>query len=105
MYILGINAYHADSSAAIFKDGRLIAATEEERFTRIKHWAGFPVEAIKFCLREAKIELADVDHIAIGRDPKAKLFNKIRFVLSSPGAGFHNIRERLANKKKISSIE
>lgn len=105
MYILGINAYHADSSAAIFKDGRLIAATEEERFTRVKHWAGFPTEAIKFCLRDAGIELSQVDHIAIGRDPKAKLMNKLMFVATHPGAGYHNIRARLANKKKISSLE
>ena len=48
MYILGINAYHADSSAAIFKDGVMIAATEEERFRRLKHWAGFPSMAIEF---------------------------------------------------------
>ena len=46
MYILGLNAYHGDSSACIYKDGVLIAATEEERFRRIKHWAGFPSEAI-----------------------------------------------------------
>ena len=49
--ILGLNAYHADSSAAIFVNGELIAATEEERFRRSKHWAGFPSEAIKFCRR------------------------------------------------------
>ena len=65
MYILGINAYHADSSAAIFKDGILIAATEEERFRRVKHWAGFPAIAIKFCLQEAGISLSDVDYITI----------------------------------------
>ncbi|HMT97014.1 MAG TPA: carbamoyltransferase N-terminal domain-containing protein, partial [Ferruginibacter sp.] len=53
MIILGINAYHADASAAIFVDGKLIAATEEERFTRIKHWAGFPAKAVAFCLKEA----------------------------------------------------
>ena len=47
---LGLNAYHADSSAAIFVDGELLVATEEERFRRVKHWAGFPTEAIKFCL-------------------------------------------------------
>ena len=58
MYILGINAYHADSSAAIFENGKLIAATEEERFRRIKHWAGFPSMAIEFCLREAGINLS-----------------------------------------------
>ena len=46
MIILGINAYHADASAAIFVDGKLIAATEEERFTRVKHWAGFPSMAV-----------------------------------------------------------
>ena len=55
MFILGINAYHADSSAAIFKDGVLIAATEEERFRRVKHWAGFPALAIEFCLKETGI--------------------------------------------------
>ena len=55
MYILGLNAYHADASAAIFKDGILIAATEEERFRRMKHWAGFPSMAIAFCLKEAGI--------------------------------------------------
>ena len=54
-YILGINAYHGDSSACVLKDGIVIAATEEERLKRIKHWAGFPSEAIAFCLQEAKI--------------------------------------------------
>ena len=76
MIILGLNAYHADSSAAIFVNGKLIAATEEERFTRVKHWAGFPAKAIAFCLKEAGVTLEQVDHIAIGRDPKAKLKNK-----------------------------
>ncbi len=77
MYILGINAYHADSSAAIFKDGVMIAATEEERFRRVKHWAGFPSMAVEFCLKEAGISLAELDHIAIGRDPGAKLHKKL----------------------------
>ena len=77
MIILGINAYHADSSAAILKDGVLIAASEEERFTRVKHWAGFPEKAIQFCLDELGITLDQVDHIAIGRDPKAKLDKKM----------------------------
>jgi carbamoyltransferase len=53
MIIIGINAYHADASAAIFVDGKMIAATEEERFTRIKHWAGFPKQSIRFCFAEA----------------------------------------------------
>ena len=51
--IIGLNAYHGDASACIFRDGRLVAAAEEERFTRIKHFAGFPVHAIRYCLEEA----------------------------------------------------
>lgn len=105
MYILGINAYHADSSAAIFKDGIMIAATEEERFRRVKHWAGFPSMAVEFCLREAGITLAEVDHIAIGRDPRAKLRNKIMFLLKNPGGGWNAVIDRLKNAKKVSSLE
>ena len=71
MVILGINAYHADASVAILVNGKLIAAMEDERFTRTKHWAGFPVQAITFCLKEAGISLKDLDYICIGRDPKA----------------------------------
>lgn len=50
MNTLGINAYHGDSSACIIVDGRLIAAAEEERFRRIKHWAGLPIHSFKFCV-------------------------------------------------------
>ena len=60
MYILGINAFHGDSSACLIKDGVVVCATEEERIRRIKHWAGFPSEAIKFCLREANIDITQV---------------------------------------------
>ena len=65
MNILGINAYHGDSWACIVKDGKMLAAVEEERFKRIKHWAGFPVESINYCLEEANISLLEVDHVAI----------------------------------------
>ena len=105
MYILGLNAYHADSSAAIFKDGEMIAATEEERFRRVKHWAGFPSLAIEFCLQEAGITLADLDHIAIGRDPRAKLFRKLLFLAQNPGGSWHAVMDRLQNAKKVSSLE
>ena len=54
MIILGLNAFHANSAAAIVRDGKLIAAAEEERFRRVKHWAGFPTQAIEYCLREAR---------------------------------------------------
>src|SRR5689334_15967792 len=72
MIILGINAHHADASACIVVDGKLVAAVEEERFRRIKHWAGFPSAAIDYCLREAGVALNDVDHIAVNRDPNAR---------------------------------
>lgn len=104
MIILGINAYHADASASILVDGKLIAATEEERFTRTKHWAGFPVQAIAFCLQEANISLKDVDYICIGRDPKAKFKKKIAFMLQSPVHVLKYAVNRFANAKKISSI-
>lgn len=81
MLVLGINAYHADASAAILKDGRLIAAVEEERFCRIKHWAGFPKLAIQYCLNEAGARLEDVEHFAISRDPSAHFFKKVLFAL------------------------
>ena len=76
MFILGLNAFHGDSSACLLKDGVLIAAAEEERFRRIKHWAGFPSEAINWCLLEAGISLADVKYIALNQDSKANLGKK-----------------------------
>lgn len=105
MIILGINAYHADSSAAIFVDGKMIAAIEEERFRRVKHWAGFPSMAVAFCLKEAGVQLKDVDHIAIGRDPWAKLGKKIAFLLKNPGNSVAAVRNRLSNAKKVSTLE
>lgn len=105
MIILGINAYHADSSAAIFVNGILVAAIEEERFRRVKHWAGFPSLAIQFCLKEAGVTIGQVDHIAIGRDPKAKLCKKILFLLKNFSGSFGVIKERVTNSKKVSSLE
>jgi carbamoyltransferase len=82
MYILGINAYHGDAAAALIKDGRIVAAAEEERFNRVKHCAGFPAAALRYCLAEAGITIADVDHIGISRDPSAHLHKKILFAAS-----------------------
>jgi len=78
--ILGINAYHGDSAACIVVDGTLIAAVEEERFKRIKHWAGFPAESIRYCLEEAGIQLQDVNYLAINTDPKANFINKLMYI-------------------------
>lgn len=79
MIILGINAYHGDAAAAIVRDGELIAAAEEERFNRKKHCAGFPTEAVKYCLSAAGVGIEDVDHVGISRDPSAHLHKKILF--------------------------
>lgn len=105
MIIIGINAYHADSSAAIFVNGEMIAATEEERFRRVKHWAGFPSEAVKFCLREAGVTLDQVDYVCIGRDPKAKIWKKTGYVLKNLLKKNTLLSDRIKNSQKIASIE
>ncbi len=104
MIILGINAYHADSSACIVVNGKLIAAAEEERFSRIKHWAGFPVEAIKFCLTMANIKLVDVDYIAVNRNPNANLLRKIYYVVSNRPS-LNVICNRLFHAERIHDIK
>src|SRR6185437_13152230 len=105
MIIVGINAYHADSSAAIFVDGKLVAAIEEERFRRKKHWAGFPTMAIEFCLKEAGIDFDEVDYFSIGRDPKAKFFKKLLYLARNPGGSFSAVKNRFRNSKQINSLE
>ncbi len=82
MYILGINAYHGDAAAAIIKDGELIAAVEEERFNRVKHCAGFPSQSVRYCLEAAGIQIDDVEHVGISRDPSAHLHKKVLFAAS-----------------------
>ena len=81
-YVLGINAYHGDVSAVLLRNGELIAAVEEERFRRIKHWAGFPTLAIRAVLDAAGITGAAVQHVAISRDPKANLVRKGLFTVT-----------------------
>ena len=102
--ILGVNAYHGDSSACLIVDGKLVAAAEEERFRRLKHWAGFPTESIAYCLREGGITLDSVDHIAMNRNPKANLLRKLQFVLRSRPEP-RMIRDRLSNARAFLSLE
>jgi carbamoyltransferase len=103
MIILGLNAFHADSSAALVRDGKLIAAAEEERFRRTKHWAGFPSQAIAYCLSEAGISLSDIDHIAFNQDSRANLLRKIRyFLLKHPNINL--VFRRLRNRRSRASL-
>ena len=98
MIILGLNAFHADSSAALVRDGKLIAAAEEERFRRIKHWAGVPCQAVAYCLREAGVQLSQVEHIAFNQDSRANLLRKIAyFVIKRPNINL--VRSRLRNRR------
>src|ERR1051326_7813959 len=75
--ILGLNAYHGDAAAALVVDGVLVAAAEEERFSRLKHVAGFPSLAAAWCLEDAGLRPRDLDHVAFGRDPRANLRAKV----------------------------
>ena len=104
MFTLGLNAYHGDAAACIFKDDVILAAAEEERFTRVKHAAGFPINSIKFCLDKAQISIEQVDHITINRNPNQKLFKKALFA-SSKLFNLDFIKNRFQNLKKINSIK
>jgi carbamoyltransferase len=105
MNILGINAYHGNSSAAIVCDGQLVAAVEEERFNRVKYAAGFPAQAIRYCLKQAGLTLGEIHHVAVPRNPYARLATKIFYALRMPSFArerakvlvkFQGIRQALA---------
>src|SRR5687767_2685725 len=81
MLILGFNAYHGDVAAALLDDGRVVAAVEEERFRRVKHYAGYPQLAIDACLRMAGAQGSDVDAFAVPRARRAHLFRKALYAL------------------------
>lgn len=100
MNILGINAYHGNASAAILCDGKLIAAVEEERFNRVKYAAGFPAAAIRYCLQTAGITLAELDHVAVPRNPYARLGTKLFYALRMPSFA----RERAKVLAKFTGI-
>ncbi len=82
-YILGVNSFHADAAAALIKDGVIILAAEEERFNRIKHSAGFPKNAIKWCIKESGISINDLSHIAINTNPNANLLKKLLYTFKN----------------------
>ena len=102
--ILGLNAYHGDAAAALVVDGELINAAEEERFTRIKHGAGFPAQAAAWCLADAGLTAGDLDHVAIGRDPKANLGAKVlRTLTRGPSARY--VKARLENAARVRDVK
>lgn len=103
MKILGINAFHPDSSACIVVDGKVIAAVEEERILRIKHWSGFPKNSIETCLKIAKISPHQIDKIAINRDKSAHKVEKLLYVMKNRPS-LSNVIDRISNRKKVENI-
>lgn len=103
MIIVGINAYHGDASAVILRNGELLAAVEEERFRRVKHWAGFPSLAIRTCLEIARVSPEEVDCFAISRNPRAHLWRKVWFA-ARHRPGFTLIRDRLQNATRVRDV-
>jgi carbamoyltransferase len=98
MILLGLNAFHGDSSACVVRDGVLVAAAEEERFRRVKHWAGFPSEAIAYCLEAAGVGIDDVDCVALNQDNRANLSAKLTYLLKSR-PGLSMVLERARNRR------
>src|SRR3954464_13216536 len=105
MNILGINAFHGDASAALVKDGQLVAALEEERLNRRKHCAGFPALAIRAVLESGGVRPGDIDHVAISRNPKANLHKKILFTLQKRPSFTKLVKNRLANVAKVRGLD
>src|ERR687884_654167 len=102
--ILGLNAYHGDAAAALLIDGELVAAAEEERFNRVKHCAGFPELAAAWCLADAGLTVADLDHVAVSRDPKANIGRKLLRTIRH-GASGRYLKARLENAAKVRDVK
>jgi carbamoyltransferase len=101
--VLGLNAFHGDAAACLVRDGVLVAAAEEERFRRVKHWAGFPSRAARWCLESAGATLADVTHVAVNQDAGANLGRKLMFV-AKKRPDLSLVLDRLRNKRKRAGI-
>jgi carbamoyltransferase len=104
LLVLGLNAYHGDASACLVRGGELVAAAEEERFRRIKHWAGFPSQAIRYCLEAGGIGLKDVDRVALNSDRRANRARKVAYtVMQRPSPAW--LWQRVRNAQRRASVE
>ena len=103
MYILGISAYYHDSAACLVRNGEIIAAAQEERFTRIKHDHSFPINAIKYCLKEAGISGADLDYVSFYDKPFLKFERILETYLAFAPIGIESFLKAIPLwvKKKI----
>lgn len=101
--ILGLSAYHADAAAAAVADGRFVAGVEEERFRRIKHWAGYPEQALRFCLAESGGDPRALDAVAVARQPRAYAARKAWLALTHPRS-LARAASRVRNLASISAL-
>ena len=107
MRILGISCFYHDSAACVLEDGVIVAAAQEERFTRKKHDAAFPAEAIKYCLQTANLSVSDIDHIVFYDKPLIKFERLLETYLAYAPKGFRSflaaipiwLKEKLYLKK------
>ena len=110
-YVLGLNLFHSDTSACLFKNGELVSAAEEERFTRVKHTSLFPNNAIKFCLEQANIKLSEIDIVTINSNPFSSNFRKFLFTLKDPRrlkmafSTLLNIKKKMSLKDYLDKID
>src|SRR5207302_7228967 len=106
MLILGLNMFHADASAAIVQDGKVVFAIAEERLNRHKHYGGFPSLAVKACLDAVGAKITDIDHVAVGQDSDANLAKKVQYALSKPSKilNFIRLRQRKEGMRDVRSL-
>jgi len=106
MLILGLNMFHADASAAIVQDGKVLFAIAEERLNRVKHYAGFPALAIQACLAAAGAKITDIDHVAVGQDSDANLAKKVRYAIANPAKllNFIRLRQRKQEMRDVRTL-
>src|ERR1035438_8016653 len=106
MLILGLNMFHADSSAAIVENGKILFAVAEERLNRRKHYGGFPALAVKACLDAAGAKIGDVQHVAVGQDSDANLAKKVQYALANPAKilNFIKMRQRKEAMRDVRSL-
>jgi len=106
MLILGLNMFHADASAAIVDDGKILFAVAEERLNRHKHYGGFPALAVKACLDAAGAKITDVEHVAVGQDSDANLARKVQYALANPAKvlNFIKMRQRKESMRNVRSL-
>ena len=83
MVIIGLNINHADSAACIVVNGKIVAAIEEERFVRKKHYSGFPFNSIEFCLQRAKLKMTEVDFVTLNYSPSSNLKQKVLYSIKN----------------------